>query len=52
MIHGSNHGFVHGFVHGLVCGLVHGLVCGTWFMIHGVCHNVLLEDGGLPLFLL
>ena len=44
-----NHGYVHGFVYGFVYGLVHGLVSGTWFMVHGVLHNVLLEhDGGLP----
>ena len=43
-----NHGYVHGFVYGFVYGLVHGLVSGTWFMVHGVLHNVLLEHGGLP----
>ena len=43
-----NLGSVHGFVHGSVYGLVHGLVYGTWFMVHGVLNNVLLEHGGLP----
>ena len=43
-----NHGSVHGFVHVLVYGLVHGFVSGTWFMVHGVLHYVLLEHGGLP----
>ena len=36
------HGFVHGSVHGFIHGLVYGLVYGTWFMVHGVHHNVLL----------
>ena len=57
---GSVHGFVHGFVHGLVYGLVyslvyglvHGWVYGTWFIVHGVLNNVLLEHGGLPFIFL
>ena len=48
MVHGSVQGLVYGFVHGLICGFVYGLVCGTFFMVHGVHCNVLLEDGGLP----
>ena len=48
MNHGSVHGFVHGLVYGLVYGSVHSLVYGTWFMVRGVLHNVLLEHGGLP----
>ena len=43
-----NLGSVHGFVHGLVYGLVHGLVSGTWFIVHGVLHNVLLDHSRLP----
>ena len=42
------HGLVHGFVHGFVYGFVHGFVYGTWFMVHGVHHNFLLEHDGLP----
>ena len=41
---------VHGLVHGSVHGFAHGLVCVTWFRAHGVCCNVLPEDGGLPFF--
>ena len=33
---------------GSVHGFVHGLVQGTYFMVHGVHHNVLLDHGGLP----
>ena len=43
-----NHCYVHGYVHGYVNGFVHGLVSDTWFMVHGVLHNVLLVHGGLP----
>ena len=35
----------------MVNGLAHGsriMVSGTWFMVHGALHKVLLENGGLP----
>ena len=51
-VHGFVNGFVHGFVQGFVYGFVYGLVYGTWFMVHGVHHNLLLELGGLPFIFL
>ena len=45
---GSVHGSVHGFFHGFCSWF--GLWFGLWYMVYGVHHNVLFEDGGLPLF--